>query len=178
MRPGPASNPRDSGTPRPTAVGSASRTPAPCGLWLKPSHNRKPQPTSAPGLTVSVAISGGSSLGQLRRGVADRCVLGLLEGQERYGFDLAKILSRAQLIAGEGTIYPLLSRLRREGLVEAVWRESAEGPPRRYYALTHAGSAQLAQFRLQWAQFSAAVSAVLNSQVDNRGDAHDTADSD
>ncbi len=113
---------------------------------------------------------GGSlSLVQLRRGVADGCVLALLEGQERYGFDLAKVLSQAQLIAGEGTIYPLLARLRRDGLVDTVWRESTEGPPRRYYALTPAGSTQLAQFRLQWTRFSAAVSALLDSPSDNGG---------
>lgn len=101
-------------------------------------------------------------LSQLRRGVADRCVLALLAQRERYGFDLAKILSEAQLIAGEGTVYPLLSRLRRDGLVDTVWRESMEGPPRRYYSLTPAGSEALVKFRTQWTQFTAAVSQVLD----------------
>lgn len=66
-------------------------------------------------------------------------------------------LSAAHLIAGEGTIYPLLARLRRDGLVETVWRESAAGPPRRYYVLTPAGAEALDQFRRQWAQFTVAV---------------------
>lgn len=104
-----------------------------------------------------------SWLGQLRRGVADRCVLALLENEERYGFDLAKTLSRAQIIAGEGTIYPLLSRLRRDGLVDTVWRESTEGPPRRYYALTRAGADALAQFRKQWTQFTGAVNELMGN---------------
>jgi PadR family transcriptional regulator PadR len=104
-----------------------------------------------------VADNEASWLGQLRRGVADRCVLALLEHEERYGFDLAKTLAHARLIAGEGTIYPLLSRLRRDGLVETVWRESVEGPPRRYYTLTPAGAEALAQFRWQWRQLTAAV---------------------
>lgn len=89
--------------------------------------------------------------------MADRCVLALLGHQERYGFELAKTLSAAHLIAGEGTIYPLLARLRRDGLVETVWRESAAGPPRRYYVLTPAGAEALDQFRRQWAQFTVAV---------------------
>lgn len=75
-----------------------------------------------------------SWLGQLRRGVADRCVLALLEHREWYGFDLAKTLSQAQVIAGEGTIYPLLSRLRRAGLVDVagVHRRSAAALLRPY----------------------------------------------
>lgn len=109
-----------------------------------------------------VRNSDSSWLGQLRRGVADRCVLALLEHQERYGFDLAKTLSRAQIIAGEGTIYPLLARLRRDGLVQTVWRESTEGPPRRYYALTPAGADALVQFRAQWTQFTRAVNELMN----------------
>ena len=101
-------------------------------------------------------------MGQLRRGVADRCVLALLRRQEGYGFDLAKTLSEAHLMAGEGTIYPLLSRLRREGLVETIWRESPEGPPRRYYRLTPAGMASLKQFRQEWRRFTQSVDAFLN----------------
>lgn len=107
--------------------------------------------------------SGAAWLGQLRRGVADLCVLALLEHRERYGFDLAKTLSQAQIIAGEGTIYPLLSRLRRDGLVDTVWRESPEGPPRRYYALTPAGADALAQFRAQWTQFTRAVNELMDN---------------
>lgn len=104
-----------------------------------------------------------SWLGQLRRGVADRCVLALLAQRERYGFDLAKTLSHAHLIAGEGTIYPLLSRLRRDGLVDTVWRESPAGPPRRCYTLTPLGLAALAHFRVQWTQFMDAVNGLLIS---------------
>ncbi len=106
-------------------------------------------------------------LGQLRRGIADRCVLALLQHQEGYGFDLAKTLSEAHLIAGEGTIYPLLARLRREGLVETVWRESPEGPPRRYYRLTPAGMKSLQQFRQEWRRFTQSVEAILNETEDS-----------
>lgn len=102
------------------------------------------------------------SIGQLRRGAADRCVLAILHHHESYGFDLAKTLADAQLIAGEGTIYPLLSRLRREGLVDTRWSESPHGPPRRYYVLTRDGEAALDQFRTQWSRFRHAVDTIMN----------------
>ena len=110
-------------------------------------------------------------LGQLRRGVADRCVLALLEQRERYGFELAKMLSEARLIAGEGTIYPLLARLRREGLVDTVWRESTEGPPRRYYTLTDSGARALEGFRAEWLEFTRAVNRLLMPEQEDRHEA-------
>lgn len=106
---------------------------------------------------------------QLRRGAVDRCVLALLHHGERYGFDLAKTLAAAHLIAGEGTIYPLLARLRREGLVDTRWRESEQGPPRRYYVLTASGEAALAQFRSQWDRFKQSVDTIL-SEDDTHGE--------
>ncbi|WP_053960677.1 PadR family transcriptional regulator [Sulfobacillus thermosulfidooxidans] len=101
-------------------------------------------------------------LGQLRRGIVEWCVLALLQHHERYGFELAKTLSAANLIASEGTIYPLLARLRRDGLVETLWRESAEGPPRRYYVLTTSGKQSLQLFRNQWQQFKESVDQFLD----------------
>ena len=84
-------------------------------------------------------------LAQVRRGVAEHCVLALLTTGERYGFELARELgARGQIIASEGTLYPLLARLRRNGLVETSWRESTSGPPRRYYHLTSGGEIALA----------------------------------
>jgi hypothetical protein len=71
-------------------------------------------------------------LAQVRRGVAEHCVLALLTKGEWYGFELARELgARGQIIASEGTLYPLLARLRRNGLVETSWRESDAGPPPR-----------------------------------------------
>ncbi len=100
---------------------------------------------------------------QLRRGAAEHCVLALLRHGEGYGFDLARILVNADgLIASEGTIYPLLARLRRHGLVETTWRESGEGPPRRYYRLTGAGEESLALFADHWKVFRDAVDQILN----------------
>jgi PadR family transcriptional regulator, regulatory protein PadR len=98
------------------------------------------------------------TLAQLRRGVLPYCVLAALSAQERYGFELVGVLSeRYELVTSEGTIYPLLSRLRRDGLVETTWRESESGPPRRYYRLTDAGERALTGFRGDWRAFRAAV---------------------
>ena len=79
-------------------------------------------------------------IAQMRRGTLQYCVLALLDEGERYGFDLVRALAEIDgMVTSEGTIYPLLSRLRRDGLVESTWRESPSGPPRRYYHLTEGG---------------------------------------
>jgi PadR family transcriptional regulator PadR len=97
-------------------------------------------------------------LAQMRRGTLQYCVLSLLADEERYGFDLVRGLAETDgMVTSEGTIYPLLSRLRRDGLVESTWQESPSGPPRRYYRLTDSGRAALVGFRLEWRRFRDAV---------------------
>jgi len=97
-------------------------------------------------------------LAQMRRGTLQYCVLSLLADDERYGFDLVRELAEVDgMVTTEGTIYPLLSRLRRDGLVETTWQESPSGPPRRYYRLTDAGRDSLEGFVREWARFRAAV---------------------
>jgi PadR family transcriptional regulator PadR len=89
-------------------------------------------------------------------------VLALLQGEERYGFELVKALGEVDgLVTTEGTIYPLLARLRREGLVETTWRESEAGPPRRYYKSTTEGRQALAAFTADWERFRNSVDKVL-----------------
>ena len=101
-------------------------------------------------------------LSQMRRGAIEYCVLSLLRKEERYGFDLVRSLAENEgLVTTEGTIYPLLSRLRSEGLVDTTWRESLQGPPRRYYRITAEGEAALDAFVEQWALFRDAVDRVL-----------------
>jgi PadR family transcriptional regulator, regulatory protein PadR len=99
---------------------------------------------------------------QMRKGAVEYCVLALLAGRERYGYELVQALSRVDgMLVSEGTIYPILGRLKRDGLVEAEWRESREGPPRKYYRLTPAGHAALDGFRVQWRAFARAVETFL-----------------
>ncbi len=77
---------------------------------------------------------------QLRKGILELAILGSLENESLYGFSLIKKLASYQDInLTEGTIYPILSRLSKEGLVKSEWRESHQGPPRKYYSLSQAG---------------------------------------
>jgi PadR family transcriptional regulator, regulatory protein PadR len=101
-------------------------------------------------------------LSQMRRGAIEYCVLALLREEEMYGFELTRALAAADgLVTSEGTVYPLLARLRREGLVETFWRESSQGPPRRYYRLTSDGKVALEAFVLQWRRFRDTVDGLL-----------------
>lgn len=103
-----------------------------------------------------------TAISQLRRGVIEFCVLAMLRDTERYGFELVHALGETDgLVTTEGTLYPLLSRLRRDGTVATTWRESPSGPPRRYYSLTPTGQAALAAFRSEWARFRSSVDALL-----------------
>lgn len=101
-------------------------------------------------------------LSQMRRGVLEYCVLALLQSGEQYGFELVRTLSQVDgMVTSEGTIYSLLSRLRREQLVTTFWRESEAGPPRRYYQLTDAGQEALTEFIAEWARFRESVDKLL-----------------
>ena len=94
---------------------------------------------------------------QLRKGAVEYCVLGLLSREPMYGWQLSEHLVGASMIASIGTLYPLLARLRSQGLVSAYDEASAAGPVRKYYRLTDAGTHQLRSFRLSWGPFAAAV---------------------
>ena len=105
-----------------------------------------------------------SVIPQLRRGVLEFCVLALLRDAERYGFELVRALTEADgLVTTEGTLYPLLGRLRREGVVDTTWRESSSGPPRRYYRLTAAGHEALDAFTIEWTRFRDSVDSLLST---------------
>ncbi len=104
-----------------------------------------------------------NALPQLRRGVLEFCVLALLADEERYAYDIVEDLGAMDgLVTSEGTIYPLLSRLRRDELVATQWRESEQGPPRRYYRLTATGSKALSRFAEDWARFRDSVDQLVN----------------
>ena len=101
----------------------------------------------------------------LRRGTLEFCVLALLADEERYGVELVRQLGAASALAtSEGTLYPLLSRLRRTGLVSTSWRESTAGPPRRYYAITAEGKAALSFFKAEWVEFRRAVDRFMGTE--------------
>jgi PadR family transcriptional regulator PadR len=88
---------------------------------------------------------------QLRRGVLELCILSIIEREPTYGYQIvSEMAASRQLAAGGGTIYPLLRRLKRDGLVETTWEESAAGPPRQYYRLTQPGRERLWEMRREW----------------------------
>ncbi len=101
-------------------------------------------------------------LAQMRRGSIEYCVLALLQSGDRYGFEITRELAAADgLVTSEGTVYPILTRLRNLGLVDTYWQESSEGPPRRYYRITSEGELALKPFVEQWERFRDAVDAIL-----------------
>lgn len=83
----------------------------------------------------------------LRRGMLEPAVLASVEGRARYAGEIAVVLRAAGFAVQDGTLHPLLNRLRREGLVEPEWRESPTGPPRKYLTLSALGREQLTVFR-------------------------------
>ncbi|MDQ0614734.1 PadR family transcriptional regulator PadR [Microbacterium sp. W4I4] len=97
----------------------------------------------------------------LRKGVLEFCVLGLLAASERYGLDLASDLQSRGLIASEGSLYPLLARMREGGLVDTRTEAVGGGRPRRYYTITAAGREQLDTFATVWRAVGAEVDTII-----------------
>jgi PadR family transcriptional regulator PadR len=102
---------------------------------------------------------------QWLRGVLDLCILALLRGRESYGYQLAQSLHAAGIgpIQG-GTLYPILLRLQRTGLVSTRWQEGQAGPARKYYQITTAGEETLRRDGQDWAAFASVVSALMDER--------------
>ncbi|MBR1446984.1 MAG: PadR family transcriptional regulator [Alloprevotella sp.] len=94
---------------------------------------------------------------QMRKGMLEYCVLLLLRREPAYASDIIQQLQAADLIVVEGTLYPLLSRLKRDGLLSYQWQESTQGPPRKYYALSPEGQEALASLDEAWNALSKTV---------------------
>lgn len=99
---------------------------------------------------------------QLRKGVLDLAVLALLTGEAKYGSQIVEELAaRPALSITAGTVYPLLARLAKSGLVKTTWQESPVGPPRKYYTLTPSGRRQAAAMATAFGDVSAALNDLL-----------------
>lgn len=103
---------------------------------------------------------------QFKKGVLEICVLALLDRKDCYGYELVNDISKAVTIS-EGTIYPLMSRLKKEGYVTTYLKESQEGPPRKYYKLTESGISISNQLQNEWLEFSEAVNKLLKGSDDH-----------
>ncbi|OFW10022.1 MAG: PadR family transcriptional regulator [Acidobacteria bacterium RIFCSPLOWO2_02_FULL_67_36] len=86
----------------------------------------------------------------IRKGLLEFLILKIVAADKVYVADMLQRLSATEFATQEGTLYPLLSKMRREGLVDYEWRESEAGPPRKYYKLTDKGTAQLAELDEYW----------------------------
>jgi PadR family transcriptional regulator PadR len=94
---------------------------------------------------------------QMRKGILEFCILSILSNREAYPSDIIEELRKAKLIVVEGTLYPLLTRLKNAGLLSYRWEESLSGPPRKYYKLTDTGEAFLTELKTTWAELHQAV---------------------
>src|SRR3984957_15242469 len=95
---------------------------------------------------------------QMRKGLLELCILGIIQRQkEAYPSDILEQLKDAKLVVLEGTLYPLLTRLKNAGMLGYRWEESLSGPPRKYYALTREGTKFYEQLRTTWDELSKAV---------------------
>jgi PadR family transcriptional regulator PadR len=90
----------------------------------------------------------------MRKGMLEYCVLLLLEHRPSYASDLIQQLKNAKLLVVEGTLYPLLTRLKNDGLLQYEWQESTQGPPRKYYALSPEGHKFLEGLDTAWQELS------------------------
>jgi PadR family transcriptional regulator PadR len=94
---------------------------------------------------------------QMRKGVLEYCILLLLKGEPVYAVNVIKGLREANLIVVEGTVYPLLTRLKNDGLLSYRWEESTQGPPRKYYEITEKGRNFLVELEESWDDLVSAV---------------------
>lgn len=101
---------------------------------------------------------------QMRKGMLEYCILLLLERQSAYASDIIRQLKEAELLVVEGTLYPLLNRLKKDGVLQYEWEESRMGPPRKYYALTDGGRAVLLELDRAWVEIAGTVGFLKNKQ--------------
>ena len=100
----------------------------------------------------------------MRKGMLEYCILLILRHAPAYATDIIQQLEEAHLIVVEGTLYPLLTRLKKEGLLTYEWQESVQGPPRKYYALTDTGRQALAAMEETWNSLNKTVE-ILRSNI-------------
>lgn len=98
---------------------------------------------------------------QMRKGILEYCILSIISRGEIYASDIISELKKAQLLVVEGTLYPLLTRLKNNGLLSYIWKESTSGPPRKYYEITQEGLEVLSRLDVTWNELVFAVNTSL-----------------
>ena len=100
---------------------------------------------------------------QMRKGLLELCVLSIISNEEMYPSDIINKLKNLKMIIVEGTLYPLLTRLKNDDLLEYSWKESKSGPPRKYYQITESGKSFLEELILTWKELDKAVNLSIQS---------------
>ena len=98
---------------------------------------------------------------QMRKGILEFCILHIISRGEVYASDMLEELTSAKIMVVEGTLYPLLTRLKNSGLLDYKWVESVSGPPRKYYVLTETGKTFLTQFEDTWVELQGSVAQII-----------------
>ena len=106
-----------------------------------------------------------NSKAQMRKGVLELCIMAILAKGEKYPSDIIEVMKEAQLLIVEGTLYPLLTRLKNEGLLTYRWVESTGGPPRKYFTLTDEGKTFLNEMSSAYNELNKSVDKILTTVV-------------
>jgi PadR family transcriptional regulator PadR len=103
-----------------------------------------------------------NSKAQMKKGILEYCILSIISRGEAYASDIIDEMKESKLLVVEGTLYPLLSRLKNDGLLSYNWVESKSGPPRKYYQLTEEGKTFMQELSLTWTELVEAVNHTTN----------------
>ena len=130
-------------------------------LRLCHGEGTKAKPTYIKNINTMANVDNTKS--QMRKGMLEYCIMLLLHHQPSYANDIIGRLKEAEMIVVEGTLYPLLNRLKKDGLLKYEWQESTQGPPRKYYALTEEGEEALVQLDSSWSEIATTVTILRNN---------------
>lgn len=133
-------------------------------IYLCAVNQLQPTPTHK---TEQMATNTENIKAQMRKGVLEYCILSILAQHDAYANEIIDKMKEAKLIVVEGTLYPLLTRLKNDGLLGYRWEESTSGPPRKYYRLTPVGQAFLKEMNATWDELVHAVNTTTNKNHNN-----------
>jgi len=101
---------------------------------------------------------------QMRKGILEFCILSLISGRDLYTSEILESLKKGKMLVVEGTVYPLLTRLKNADLLQYRWEESTSGPPRKYYSITPAGEVCLTELQQAWTDLNKAVKSITQNK--------------
>ena len=101
---------------------------------------------------------------QMRKGILEFCILSLIAGKDLYTTEILDTLKKGKMLVAEGTVYPLLTRLKNADLLQYHWKESTSGPPRKYYSITPKGEEFLSELKEVWKELNEAVQIITTQK--------------